>query len=360
MRRPPDSVHLAAAGEIDGTLLHVGNHVQALAGALGHTGDGVLRHGGGDAGAGGDELVEAVHHAAAAGHHDAIGGHIRHQLRGRALQNRVDALQNLLRGLLEGLQHLRGGDGDGLGQAREQAPALHIHEGLLLPGEDAADGDLHLLRRALAHQDVVLAAHILDHGLVELVARHLDGGGLHHAAQGDDGDVGGAAADVHHHVAVGLGDVDARADGGGYGLLNEVHAAAPGLDARVHHRALLHLGDAGGDADDDPGLEDHEARHLADELLEHPLGHVVIGDHALPEGPDGHDVAGGAAQHLPGLLAHLEQLAGVLVHGHHAGLVEDDPLVFYIYQNGSSPQINPNILRKSAHTFHLVSCLFYS
>ena len=28
-------------------------------------------------------------------------------------------------------------------------------------------------------------------------------------------------------------------------------------------------------------------------------------------------------------------------------VVEDDPLVFYIYQNGSSPQVNPNILRKS-------------
>ena len=36
----------------------------------------------------------------------------------------------------------------------------------------------------------MLAAHILDHRLVELVPRHLDGGGLHHAAQGDDGDIG--------------------------------------------------------------------------------------------------------------------------------------------------------------------------
>src|SRR5699024_3996416 len=123
----------------------------------------------------------------------------------------------------------------GLGQTGQEAAALHIHEGLLLLGVHAADGDLHLLSGALAHQNVVLAAHILDDSLVELVTGHLDGGGLHHAAEGDDGDVGGTAADIHHHVAVGLGDVDAGADGGGYRLLNEEHPAAAGLNARVHH-----------------------------------------------------------------------------------------------------------------------------
>ena len=39
----------------------------------------------------------------------------------------------------------------------------------------------------------MLAAHILHHGLVELVAGYFNRGGLHHAAQGNDGDVGGAA-----------------------------------------------------------------------------------------------------------------------------------------------------------------------
>ena len=198
----------------------------------------------------------------------------------------------------------------------------------------------------------MLAPHIFDHGLVELVAGHLDGRRLHHAPQGDAGDVRRTAADIHHHMAVRLGDVDARADGGGYRLLNEVHPAAPGLDARVHHSPLFHLGDAGGHADDDPGLKDHEARHLAEELLEHTLRHVVVGDNALPQGADGHDVPRRAAQHLPGLLAHLQQLARILVHRHHRGLVEHDAFAFYIYQNGSGSQVNPDIL--CAHIFHLV------
>ena len=78
--------------------------------------------------------------------------------------------------------------------------------------------------------------------------------------QGDDGDVGGAAADIHDHMAVGLGDVDARTDGGGQGLLDEVHPAGAGLDARVDDGPLLHLGDAGGHADDHAGLEEAEGR----------------------------------------------------------------------------------------------------
>ena len=98
-------------------------------------------------------------------------------------------------------------------------------------------------------------------------------------------------------------------------LLDEVDPAGAGLDARVDDGALLDLGDAGGHADHDPGLEQADGGHLADELPEHPLRHVVVGDDAVPQRADGDDVAGGAAQHLLGLGADLQQLAGVLVDG---------------------------------------------
>ena len=308
-----------------------------------------------DAGAGGDQLVEAVHQGAAAGHDDAVVGDVGHQLRGRALQHAVDGLQHPLHRLLKGLQHLGGGHGDGAGQAGEHAAALDLDAGLLLLGEDAADFHLHQLRGALADEQIVLAAHILDDGLVELVAGHLDGGGLHHAAEGDDGDVAGAAADIHHHVAVGLGDVDAGADGGGHRLLDEVHPAGTGLDAGVYHGALFYLGDAAGHADDDTGLEQLEAAlHLMDELTEHTLGHVVIGDDALPQGTDGHNVAGGTAQHGLGLGAHLQQAAGVLIDGHHGGLVEHHALALYIYQNGGGTQVDTDVLCQSTHSLHLI------
>lgn len=99
---------------------------------------------------------------------------------------------------------------------------------------------------------------------------------LDHAGEGDDRNIARAAADVDDEVTVGLGDVDACADGRRDRLLNEVHAARARLNARVDDRALLDLGDAGWHADDDARLEELEAHDLVDELLEHPLGHLVI------------------------------------------------------------------------------------
>ena len=119
-----------------------------------------------------------------------------------------------------------------------------------------------------------------------------------------------------------------------------------GLQARVHHGALLHLGDAGGDADDDARLEDvvESAADLADKLLEHPLRHVVVGDDALTQGADGHDVAGGTAQHGLGIGAHAEQAAVVLVDGHHRGLIEHNALALDIYQYRCGTQVDTDIL----------------
>ena len=188
------------------------------------------------------------------------------------------------------------------------------------------------------------AAHILHNGLVELVAGDLDGGALHNAAEGDDSDVGGTTADIHHHVAVGLGDVDAGADGGGNRLLDQVHLPGAGLDTSVDHSALLNLGDAGGHADDDPGLEEGDPGHLMDKLFQHPLRHVIVGDHALPQGADGDNIAGSTAQHGLRLCAHLQQFAGVLIQRHHGGLVEHDALALHINQNRRGTQIDTNIL----------------
>ena len=123
----------------------------------------------------------------------------------------------------------------------------------------------------------------------------------------------------------------------------------------VYHGALLYLSDARGDADEQTGLEEREGGDLLHKLLEHPLGHVVIRDDALPQGAHGHDVARGAAQHGLGLGAHLEQLAGVFVHRHHRGLAEDYALTLDIYQNRGGAQVDADILAKETHVlFHLI------
>ncbi|MPM72352.1 hypothetical protein SDC9_119325 [bioreactor metagenome] len=158
-------------------------------------------------------------------------------------------------------------------------------------------------------------------------------------------------------MTVGLGDVDARADSSGHRLFNQIYLPGAGLNARVDDGALLHLRDAGGNADDDSGLEKGEAGHLPDELPEHPLRHVIVGDNALPKGTDRNDVAGGTAQHSLSVRTHLKQFPGVFIQRHHAGFVQNDSLSLDVYQNRSGTEIDTDI---PCHGHASTSCTFRS
>ena len=81
-----------------------------------------------------------------------------------------------------------------------------------------------------------------------------------------------------------------------------------------------------------------------DKLLEHALGHLVVGDDALAQGADGNDVAGGTAEHGLRLSADLQELAGILVDGDDRGLVEHDALALYINQDRGGTQVDADIL----------------
>ena len=88
-------------------------------------------------------------------------------------------------------------------------------------------------------------------GLVELVAADADGLADDDAAERDDGDLAGAAADVDDHAAGRLGHRQAGADGGRHGLLDERRPARAGRVGGLFDGALLDAGDAAGHADDD-------------------------------------------------------------------------------------------------------------
>jgi hypothetical protein len=133
-------------------------------------------------------------------------------------------------------------------------------------------------------------------------------------ARRDDRDVRGAAADVDHHVARGLGDGQARPDGRGHGLVHEIDLGGLGLERRVLHRALLDLGHLGGDADDD--ARPHHGVpvvRLPDEVREHLLGDLEVGDDPVFMGRMATMLPGRAAEHLLGVLAHRLHLARHLV-----------------------------------------------
>src|SRR3954468_13066573 len=93
----------------------------------------------------------------------------------------------------------------------------------------------------------------------------------------------------------------AGADRGGHRLLDEVRLTRPGRQARLLDRALLDAGHARGHADDDARVRPAVLVHLLDEVAQHLLGHVEVGDHAVLQRPDGLDRAGRAAEHPLGL-----------------------------------------------------------
>ena len=123
-------------------------------------------------------------------------------------------------------------------------------------------------------------------------------------------------------------DGEARADRGRHRLLDEVRVAGAGLHGRLEHGALLDLGDARGHADDHARLRlPREAVHpgLVDEVAQHRLGDLEVGDDAVLERPDGDDVARRAAEHALGLAADGQDPLRVLLDGHDGGLDEHDP-----------------------------------
>ena len=139
------SVHLLAAAEVHGAVLHLIQAVQALAGAVGDAGDGVIGHIGLDAGVGLDELVKAPNQAAAAGHDDTVGGDVCHQLGGRTLQRGVYGVEDRVDRIGQCLTDLLRSDGDVLGQTVHQVAALDLHGAFLFLGESGTDLDLHIL-----------------------------------------------------------------------------------------------------------------------------------------------------------------------------------------------------------------------
>ena len=281
----------------------------------------------------------------AAGEHDAVAVDVTGQLRRGLFQHLVSRGADLLAEHHHRLVQVIGGHVHAHRQAGEQAAALDLH-GLVEIGFLRAAGHMlfQFLGGALADGDAVLVAHMLEDLLIVVVAGHPHAGGLDLAAQAQHGDVGGAAADVDDHAAVRLGDVDAGAEGGGDGLVDEVHLTGTGGHHGLHHGVALNAGDGGGHAHGHPGLDHMGAVHLLDKAADQLPGHGVVADDAVLQREDGGNVVGGAAYHGQGLVARLQHgvLAGV--HSHHAGLVEHHALALLRDDDGSRTQVDADIV----------------
>src|SRR5665647_71264 len=269
-------------------------------------------------------LGQTLQQRPAAGEHDPAVHDVAGKLRRRLVEGRLDGVDDRLHGLFESSAHFFGRKDDRLGQTGHEVAAADLGLLLLRQRVRGADLELDLLRRLAADQELVLLLDVTDDGFVEFVAADTDGLADDDAAERDDGHLAGAAADVDDHAAGRLGDRQAGADGGRHGLFDEGRPASTRGVGRLFHRSLFDAGHTTRDADDHPGVRPAVLHDLADEMAQHLLGDIKVGDDAVFERPHGADGGRRAAEHALGLRADGVDLIGAVVDGDHGRLAEHD------------------------------------
>ena len=224
--------------------------------------------------------------------------------------------------LIERATNLLALDAHGLGQARDHVAAVDLDVELVLERHGRTDLDLDVLGRALADSQVIGIANVGKDGLIKLVTGNANGLRHDDTAHGDNGDLGGTAADIDDHGAGRLLDRQVGADGSGHGLLDQVCLAGTGLDRSLKNGALLDRRDTGGDADDNARTRGPRIAllgRLVDKIAKHGLGNVEVGDNAVLKGTHSHNVTGRTAEHALCLDTDSQDALIVLVDGDNGG-----------------------------------------
>ena len=168
---------------------------------------------------------------------DNVGG----KLGLRVFQRDADRVDDPGDWLADRLGNLHLRDFDLLGDAIDEVAALDGQRQSDAIGRRYRSSDTVLdpLRRRLADQQIVVTPDIRGYGFVHLVAANAHRIAVGKAAQGQNRDFRGAAANIHHHRAQGFGNRHARANGRSHWLLDEVNLRRARVRRRVPDRAAL-------------------------------------------------------------------------------------------------------------------------
>ena len=155
-------------------------------------------------------------------------------------------------------------------------------------------------------------SYVTYYRLVKLIARHLDGLGCNNSAKGNYRNVRGAASDIHHHIARGLGDIHARTDSGRNRLGDKHRAGIARTGCGIVYRLFLYLRDVTGDANEYSGLYYLRADSLAQKVLQHLYGKAVLADNSILQGLNDVNISGGASKYLLRVLAKANYFSRIL------------------------------------------------
>src|SRR5436190_396155 len=309
--------------------------------------EGILVHVDRETGLLAEQKVESADQRAAASHHDAAIDDVARQLRRGDLQRATYRIHDLLDRLLNCLADLARVHTHRLRDAGDEIATLDLHLALLAHGRRAADLNLDLLGRGLTDEEIVVLAHELHDRHVELVATGADRRVADDARERDDGDLRRAAADVDHHVARRRLDRQTDTDRRRHRLGHHEHFLRAGAEGRVAHRTLFHLGDAAGHAHDDARLhlEDVIVDDELQEVAQHLLGHVEVGDHSVLHRPDGDDALRCATEHALRLEPDPLDLLALPIDRNDRRLVQDDALTLDVDQSVRGAEVDTDRVR---------------
>lgn len=88
---------------------------------------------------------------------------------------------------------------------------------------------------------------------------------------------------------------------------------------------------------------------LQDEIAEHALGDLEVGDDTVLQRAHGNDVAGGPPDHLLRLRADREDATGVRVDRDDGRLVEYDPATPDVHQRVGGPEVDSHVTADERH-----------
>ena len=129
-----------------------------------------------------------------------------------------------------------------------------------------------------------------------------------------------------------------------------MHAAGSGRFRGFLDGPAFHFRNAGGDGDEHARLNQVvPGRGFFDEVAEHFLRDVEIGDDAVLQRPDGRDGAGCSAQHALGFVSHGQNL--VPLDSDDRRLAQNDALVLDVDQGVGGAQVNANVIGEKFDNF---------
>src|SRR5690606_4579684 len=220
---------------------------------------------------------------------------------------------------------------------------------------------LYGLGGTLPHIEFVLGPHIIDDVVGEDIPGDFHGFVTDDPSQGDHGDLGGPAPYVHDHVPLGLHDIQADADGGGHGFVDQINLLAVDPFGGFPYRPHFHFGDPRGDADYHAKRRGEpfflQGRDILDEHIDHLFRGIEVGDDPVLERPNGLNVLMGLSLHHTGLASHCDDLSRYAVPGHDGWTVHDH-LVLVDDQGVCGSEVNGDLLGHEVKKSHKKSVCY--